>query len=168
MKKDTFYCNICGAAFSGGGSSGANMWCPRCYNTHTDAQNRVYTRDTVYLICKWHAEGMTVKEIALLLSRSEDNVQQALLIGSKKPGIAAKYMQYFIPRAKKAKPRKGQLYNVYDRINKKYLITNATAEECAHAMGVSTQVFHIRKRTCEQHSDWSQWFIYRSEDIDAR
>ena len=40
--------------------------------------NRPYTRDTVYLIHKWALEGMTVPQIARLLSRSEENVEAAL------------------------------------------------------------------------------------------
>lgn len=40
--------------------------------------NRPYTRDTVYLIHKWAQEGMTVPQIARLLSRSEENVEAAL------------------------------------------------------------------------------------------
>lgn len=40
--------------------------------------NRPYTSDTVYLIQKWHREGMKVKEIAELLNRSVENVQVAL------------------------------------------------------------------------------------------
>ena len=40
--------------------------------------NRPYTRDTVYLIHKWHREGMTAQEIAELLNRSVENVQAAL------------------------------------------------------------------------------------------
>ena len=40
--------------------------------------NRPYTPDTVYLIHKWHREGMKVKEIAELLNRSVENVQKAL------------------------------------------------------------------------------------------
>lgn len=40
--------------------------------------NRPYTRDTVYLVHKWAQEGMTVPQIARLLSRSEENVAAAL------------------------------------------------------------------------------------------
>ena len=40
--------------------------------------NRPYTPDTVYLIHKWHREGMDSKEIGDLLMRSEGNVRQAL------------------------------------------------------------------------------------------
>ena len=40
--------------------------------------NRPYTPDTVYLVHKWHREGMQVKEIAELLNRSAENVQAAL------------------------------------------------------------------------------------------
>ena len=44
----------------------------------TESLNRPYTADTVYLIHKWHREGMTVEEIGDLLMRSEENVRQAL------------------------------------------------------------------------------------------
>ena len=40
--------------------------------------NRPYTDDTIYLIHKWHKEGIKVEEIAELLMRSEENVRQAL------------------------------------------------------------------------------------------
>lgn len=40
--------------------------------------NRPYTDDTIYLIHKWHKEGMDSKEIADLLMRSEENVRRAL------------------------------------------------------------------------------------------
>lgn len=40
--------------------------------------NRPYTPDTVYLIHKWHREGMDSKEIGDLLMRSVENVQAAL------------------------------------------------------------------------------------------
>ncbi len=40
--------------------------------------NRPYTRDTVYLVHKWAAEGMTVPQIARLLSRSEEGIKEAL------------------------------------------------------------------------------------------
>ena len=41
-------------------------------------RNRPYPRDTVYLVHKWYREGMKVKEIAELLNRSVENVQEAL------------------------------------------------------------------------------------------
>lgn len=40
--------------------------------------NRPYTKDTVYLVHKWSAEGMTVAQIARLLSRSEERIEEAL------------------------------------------------------------------------------------------
>lgn len=40
--------------------------------------NRPYTDDTIYLVHKWHREGMDSKEIADLLMRSEENVRRAL------------------------------------------------------------------------------------------
>lgn len=51
--------------------------------------NRPYTRDTVYLIHKWALEGMTVPQIARLLSRSEENVEAALRRPSALPNKGA-------------------------------------------------------------------------------
>ena len=47
--------------------------------------NRQYTEDTVYLVHKWNREGMSVKEIAELLNRSVENVQNALDIPLTRP-----------------------------------------------------------------------------------
>lgn len=176
MKQDTYYCNVCGAMLSGGKSDGENMWCSKCRGDKEKEENRNYTPDTVYLVCKWYAEGMDIKDIALMLKRSEENVRRALDIGSKDPSITAKYMRYLIPKPpgyhkrKASKGKPAPIYNVYDKMYKRYLIKGATAEECAKEMGVSVKVFHIRKRTSEQHSDWSRWFIYRvkEDDVDAQ
>lgn len=46
-----------------------------------DIRERPYTKDTVFLVCKWYGEGMTVKALASLLQRSEENVRKALEIG---------------------------------------------------------------------------------------
>lgn len=181
MKQDTLYCNICGAKIKGGESTASKMWCSRCYGERRNALDRIYTRDTVYLVCKWHAEGMSVKDIAILLGRSEENIQQALDIGSKNPNIAAKYMQYLIPKpqkyykcqpTEKSKPPKQykppKLYSVYDKINKRYIIQGATTSECAKAMGITDQAFYYQKRISEIHSERSPWFIHRTEDINAK
>lgn len=181
MKKDTYYCNICGTPLEGGKSDSENMWCRNCRQQKAKAHDRVYTCDTVYLVCKWHAEGMSVKDIALLLGRSEKNVQQALDIGSKDPRIAAKYVTYLLPKPqkyhKRQPPQNGRppkqhkppkLYSVYDKINKRYIIQGAATSECAQAMGITAHAFYYLKRMSEIHSERSQWFIHRAEDIDAR
>lgn len=49
----------------------------------TAAYERPYTRDTVFLVCKWYSEGMTVKKLSSLLQRSENNIRKALKIGGK-------------------------------------------------------------------------------------
>lgn len=43
--------------------------------------NRIFTKDTVFLVCKWYGEGMSVKRIADVLKRSEENVHLALKKG---------------------------------------------------------------------------------------
>ena len=58
--------------------------------------NRPYTDDTIYLVHKWHREGMDSKEIAELLMRSEENVRQAL----RKPlarGQEKAIIEYLLP-----------------------------------------------------------------------
>ena len=148
VKQGEYYCNICGTKLQGGKSDGENMWCSKCRGDVCKEQNRKYTSDTVYLVCKWHAEGMSVKDIALLLKRSKENVQRALDEGSKDPRIAAKYTPYLIPKTTKQQkrpitPETGQpqkqytppkLYSVYDKINKRYVIQGATTAECAQAL----------------------------------
>ena len=56
-------CSICGREFETSYSGGVI---------------RCYTRDTVFLVCKWFGEGTTIPEIAKLLDRSEDNIRKAL------------------------------------------------------------------------------------------
>ncbi len=79
-KKDYFtteICNVCGKVFEKPTSSGA-INCSDCVGNRKKALVRPYTRDTVFLVCKWFGEGMTVESIAELLSRSQDNIRKEL------------------------------------------------------------------------------------------
>ena len=85
MKKNTYKrtkCNTCGAMFMSPLSSGA-INCPACSKNKGSARERPYTRDTVFLVCKWYDEGMTIKRLASLLYRSEDNIRNALKRGGR-------------------------------------------------------------------------------------
>ena len=42
------------------------------------ALTRPYTKDTRWLIRKWYGEGLSIREIGYILSRSEENVRMAL------------------------------------------------------------------------------------------
>lgn len=64
--------------------------------------NRPYTRDTVYLVHKWTQEGMTVSQIARLLSRSEESVAAALN-RPLRPAEEKSLNAYLLPRS----PKKG-------------------------------------------------------------
>lgn len=59
--------------------------------------NRPFTVDTPFLCQKWHKEGMTVKELATLLERSVENVEEALRV-ELAPGELEAIEKYFIPR----------------------------------------------------------------------
>lgn len=85
MKKNTYKrvkCNTCGALFMSRLSSGA-INCPACSKNKGSARERPYTVDTVFLVCKWYDEGMTIKRLASLLYRSEDNIRNALKKGGR-------------------------------------------------------------------------------------
>ena len=43
----------------------------------TETMNRPFTKDTAFLVRKWHDEGMTIKAIAEMLQRTEENVMGA-------------------------------------------------------------------------------------------
>jgi len=75
-------CNVCGKTFTKPASSGA-INCPTCQRDKRKGLERPYTRDTVFLVCKWYDEGMTVKRLAACLQRSEDNIRKALKLGGK-------------------------------------------------------------------------------------
>lgn len=74
-------CTICGRSFTVPNSSGA-VRCKeckgKCRNSKDIRLNRPFTRDTVFLVCKWYGEGNTVSELANLLHRSESNIEKAL------------------------------------------------------------------------------------------
>lgn len=70
-------CSICGLKFETS-YSGAVIRCSECSKNKAAALERPYTRDTVFLVCKWFGEGTTIPEIAKLLDRSEDNIRKAL------------------------------------------------------------------------------------------
>lgn len=77
-------CTICGRIFTVPNSSGA-VRCTECrkkYRHNKDITlNRPFTKDTVFLVCKWYGEGNTVSELADLLNRSESNIEKALREG---------------------------------------------------------------------------------------
>lgn len=75
-------CVVCGKTFTKRASSGA-INCPDCQRNKRKGLERPYTRDTVFLVCKWYDEGVTVKRLASLLQRSEDNICKALKLGGK-------------------------------------------------------------------------------------
>lgn len=81
-QRKTAVCASCGKKFTIPYSSGT-INCPDCSKSKSSALERPYTRDTVFLVCKWYDEGMTVKKLAALLQRSEDNIRKALKIGGK-------------------------------------------------------------------------------------
>ena len=85
-------CQLCGAWFAYNPKIPWKKYCSKeCLKKATaegrktdypagspESLNRPYTDDTIYLIHKWHKEGIKVEEIAELLMRSEENVQVAL------------------------------------------------------------------------------------------
>lgn len=73
-------CSVCGQKFKTS-YAGGTINCPDCSGNRKKALERPYTRDTVFLVCKWYGEGMTVKSLAGLLNRSEDNIRKALELG---------------------------------------------------------------------------------------
>lgn len=76
-------CNTCGRVFKLPYSGGA-INCPECTRDKKKQFERIYTKDTVFLVCKWYGEGMTVKKLAGLLNRSENNIRKALERGGVK------------------------------------------------------------------------------------
>lgn len=52
--------SVCGREFETSYSGGA-IRCSECSKNKAAALERPYTRDTVFLVCKWFGEGMTVK-----------------------------------------------------------------------------------------------------------
>ena len=84
-------CPVCGRGFESGYPR--QKYCSKkCQIVHNNqrsrylvekrnSENRGYTEDTVYLVCKWKREGLGVKEIGEILGRSKENVQRALELG---------------------------------------------------------------------------------------
>ena len=88
-------CEICGAEVTS--HSPRRKYCDRCqievrhrydnarYWRRVDAEknirrnpDREFTEDTVFLVKKWYKEGMSIKDIADVLSRSRESVIKAL------------------------------------------------------------------------------------------
>ncbi len=78
-------CIICGKEFEKPLRSGS-FSCPNCSGDKSKGFERPFTRDTVFLVCKWYDEGMAVKTIASILQRSENNVREALIKGGRISG----------------------------------------------------------------------------------
>lgn len=76
-KRKIIKCYICGREFETSCHGGV-IRCHECSKNKAAALERPYTRDTVFLVCKWFGEGMTIPKIAKLLDRSEDNIHKAL------------------------------------------------------------------------------------------
>lgn len=70
-----YCCQKCGKSFH---NRAENKIRRKLRKTSLSGPNRPYTADTIYLIHKWHREGMDSKEIGDLLMRSVENVRQAL------------------------------------------------------------------------------------------
>lgn len=79
-------CIICGQTFRRVKGSDAIRCqsCRKIKGLHKAVLNRPYTKDTVFIVCKWYSEGMSIKAIARLLKRSEENITNALKIGGTK------------------------------------------------------------------------------------
>lgn len=74
----TISCNVCGKPFE---RSFEQIVCPECEKDREKSLNRIFTKDTVFLVCKWYGEGMSIKRIANVLKRNEENVRLALKKG---------------------------------------------------------------------------------------
>lgn len=82
-------CPTCGKKFAP--RNGNHKYCSRSCQPSTaktkakeprpDGKNRPFTEDTVYLINKWHREGMSVDNLAKMLDRSRESVLKALKEG---------------------------------------------------------------------------------------
>lgn len=75
---ETISCNVCGKPFE---RSFGQIVCPECEKDREKSLNRIFTKDTVFLVCKWYNEGDSVRKIASVLKRSEENVRLALKKG---------------------------------------------------------------------------------------
>lgn len=74
-------CNVCGKTFKC--NCDTVMVCPDCRGNPHKALNRIFTKDTVFFVCKWYDEGMSIEKIADILHRSESNIIKALKEGGK-------------------------------------------------------------------------------------
>lgn len=82
LKKVT--CYVCGkAAAAKNTKNGVYYMCLECRGSKSKQLNRIFTKDTVFLVCKWYDEGMTIKKIADVLKRSPQNIRLALERGGK-------------------------------------------------------------------------------------
>jgi hypothetical protein len=80
--KSKVFCNVCGKSMPRHNLS-STIVCSDCAGDKQKAANRIFTKDTVFLVCKWYEEGDSIKKICQLLNRSEMNVTKALKIGGK-------------------------------------------------------------------------------------
>lgn len=72
-------CYVCGNSFDVAHSKNSNAYmCPDCRGSKSKQLNRIFTKDTVFLVCKWYNEGMTIPKIAEVLKHSPHNVRLAL------------------------------------------------------------------------------------------
>lgn len=78
--KESVTCNVCGKRFERNHGYGSII-CPDCYGDKQKSLNRIFTKDTVFLVCKWYNEGDSIKRIARALNRSEENIRLALRKG---------------------------------------------------------------------------------------
>lgn len=89
-KGQTAYCLTCGKAFAP--YNRKHKYCSKsCYPSTqkqlaapkpTRGPNRPYTPDTVWLICKWFGEGLSIEKIMQILDRSRQSVVNALAMGN--------------------------------------------------------------------------------------
>lgn len=78
-------CYVCGkSSIVEGTNKYFNYMCPECRGDKSKQLNRIFTKDTVFLVCKWYNEGMTIPKIAEVLKRSPHNVRLALEQGGVK------------------------------------------------------------------------------------
>ncbi len=59
-------CSICGLKFETSYSGGV-IRCSECSKNKAAALERPYTRDTVFLVCKWFGEGTTIPELKQII-----------------------------------------------------------------------------------------------------
>lgn len=78
----TLTCYVCGNNFDVAHRKSSDAYmCHNCRNDKAKQLNRIFTKDTVFLVCKWYNEGMTIAKIADVLKRSPHNIRLALKQG---------------------------------------------------------------------------------------